>query len=205
MMNRHPNPLNDRIVSRLRTFADWVLLLGAAAVVTGCVSVLPTTTTKNQGKWGSYAEARLAYDSILDGKTRTAELKALGFNPDEMPNMRVLNYVDVVNQFGSAFRLQDLPDGVKACVTARERCTGYVLELRQVKAKREGSIPADLFGFKKNTHTTGWAFQAMVILVDEVVVYKLWSGTPKIEGYERTVNPLGPMQSMTSLVPKPGF
>jgi hypothetical protein len=44
-----------------------------------------------------------------------------------------------------------------------------------------------------------------MVLVNKVVVYKLWTGTPEIESVENSVTPLGPMQNLGFLVPKPNL
>jgi hypothetical protein len=137
--------------------------------------------------------------------TTRAQLTASGFSPEHLANTKLLNYVDVVNLFGSAFRLDDLPPGVKSCVAAREACQAYIVSAQNIKAKREGNVATDLFGFGKLTRTTGWEFQATLVLVNDVVVYKLWKGTPSIETTERQRTPLGPMQNLGGVIPKPGF
>lgn len=181
------------------------LFVGVAGALVACASVLPTTTSKNKSQFASYQEAKTAFDRVVLDKTTDADLKAHGFDTHKTPNVRVLNYVDVVNLFGNAFTVSQLPEGVKKCVDAREDCAGYVLNVQDIKNKREGNVAADLFGFKKHTHTTGWQFQATLIMVKDVVVYKLWTGTPEIESFEKQSNPLGPMQNLGGVLPKPSF
>lgn len=168
-------------------------------VLTSC-AVLPSSTSENQKRWAEYAQVKGAYDAVVEKHTSHDALRALGFNPVEMPNVQVLSYVDVVNLFGSAFKLEDLPEGIRACVAATDRCIGYVMKISNIKNKRVGNIPADLFGFRKHTRTSGWEAQATLVLVNDVVVYKLWKGTPMIENTEKQSNPLGPMQNLSGLL-----
>ena len=176
-----------------------VALLGACASST---NILPNSSNVSKSSWNNYAEAKAAFDRI-DTKTTKEALVILGFDPAVLPNARVLNYVDVVNLFGASFRIEDLPTGVKACVKAREGCVGYVIKSQNLRSKRNGNVAADLFGFKKQTQTTGWEFSATLVLVNGTVAYKLWNGTPVVDTTNRESNPLGPMQSLGGMIPKP--
>ncbi len=192
--------MNDNLTFTA-TLAAW--MVGIAAFLSGC-SVLPSSTNKSQILWKSYDEARGAYDKVALDYTTDVELRKYGFNTDRVPNIRLLNYVDVVNLFGSGFRPEDLPNGVQTCVAARDNCFAYVVKAQDIHSKRVGNVMADLLGFRKQTHVTGWEFQATLVLVNNVVVYKMWNGTPKIENEEKQTTPLGPMQNLGGIIPKPG-
>jgi hypothetical protein len=187
------------------TAATYTALAGLLALLTGCTAVLPGTTTISKLPFADYTSAKAAFDAVEPTSTTRAQLTASGFAPEQLANTKLLNYVDVVNLFGSAFRLDDLPPGVKTCVAARDACQAYIVSAQHLKAKREGNVATDLFGFGKQTRTTGWEFQATLVLVNDVVVYKLWKGTPAIETTERQRTPLGPMQNLGGVLPKPGF
>ena len=53
----------------------------------------------------------------------------------------------------------------------------------------------------------GWSASMLLLLVDDVVVYKLWSGTPRVEERGKETNPLGPAQDLSdparNAIPKP--
>lgn len=179
-----------------------------AALAAGCLllsacAVLPTTDTKSPSKWASYEDAKKAFDLAILNVTTDKDLDFLGFTPDGMPNVQIINYVDVVKSFGSAFKLEDLPVGVRKCFDARDNCRAYVVRVTNTRAKREGNIAMDLFGFRKYVHTSGWEFEATLVLVNNVLVYKLWNGTPEIESYQKEKTPLGPLQSLDGALPKP--
>jgi hypothetical protein len=167
--------------------------------------VLPSTKTESKSKWTSYDEAHKVYSSVQLNATTKKDLKQMGFTPEGNSNVRILNYVDVGNLFGSAFRYEDLPEGVRTCVSSQDACNAYVVLVRRVSNKRNGNVAADLFGFKKHTDITGWEFQATLVLVNDLVVYKLWNGTPEIASSESQSTPLGPMQNLSGIIPKPGF
>jgi hypothetical protein len=121
-------------------------------------------------------------------------------DPDTMPNIAILNYSDVLRRFmlNQSVTLSDLDHGVQECVMARTVCRGYEINQRLVKKQRNGSFWLDLLGFKRETHTEGWRFNGLILLKDDVVIYKLTGGQPVIQETENTQNPLGPVQSIGS-------
>ena len=58
----------------------------------------------------------------------------------------------------------------------------------------------DLFNFRKNTRETGWSFYSLIILNNDMVVYKVSNSKPQIDNKEKKKNPLGPFQSMESIL-----
>lgn len=194
--------MKTKLTPFTRTTCSMMLAVAAAAL--SACSVLPSSTNISKTPWADYTAAKTAFDSIKPTTTTRSQLVTTHFTPDTLPNSRILNYVDVVNLFGSAFRLEDLPSGIKACVDARDACEAYIITAQNIRNKREGNVARDLFGFGKVTRTTGWEFQATLVLVNDVVVYKLWKGTPTIEATERQRTPLGPMQNLGGIL-KPSF
>jgi hypothetical protein len=207
---RKPTMKRTTLTATLQTFCRshaagmMAVVMGGmlGGVLSGC-AILPSTATSSKSKWQTYEDAHKAYDTVVLDKTTKADLQFLGFTPDGNANVKILNYVDVGNLFGSSFRPEDLPNGVKTCFAAQDGCVGYVVAVRNIKNKRDGNVAADLFGFRKNTHITGFEFQATLVLVNDRVVYKLWNGIPAVESFERQSTPLGPMQNLGGIIPKP--
>ena len=51
---------------------------------------------------------------------------------------------------------------------------------------------------------TIWRFTALIVIEDDVLQYKIWSGTPKIAEQKVETKPLGPLQEIDSIIqPKP--
>jgi hypothetical protein len=195
--------MKTKLTPLTRTTCSTMLAVATLAL-SACTAVLPSTSNISKTPWTDYVAAKTAFDTINPTTTTRKQLTSTHFTPETIPNSRILNYVDVVNLFGSAFRLEDLPPGIKTCVEARDACEAYIITAQNIQNKREGNIARDLFGFGKVTRTTGWEFQATLVLVKDVVVYKLWKGTPTIEATERQRTPLGPMQNLGSIL-KPNF
>jgi hypothetical protein len=169
-----------------------------ACLLAGCTSLLPRSRETTASPWGSYREAQKTFDQIVPGKTTAEDLRALELDPETVPNIAILNYSDVLRRFmlNQSVTLSDLDHGVRECVMAKTVCRGLEINQRLVKKHRNGNFWLDVFGFKRETHTEGFRFNALVLLKNGVVVYKLTGGQPVIQESEHTQNPLGPVQSI---------
>ncbi len=192
----------------MKSFAMRLSFLAVVLTATGCRSLLPVESKTSRTPWHNYEEAQAAFDKITPHHTSLDELKALGFDPATTPNVKVLTYLDLIERFipNQSIRLQDLQPDVRACIEAKDTCHAYELELDIVNSKRYGNVALDVFGFKKYTRVTGWSFKALIIVKDDRVAYKIRSGQPNLERYEKKVKPLGPFQELENLVTKvPGM
>ncbi|TLM62994.1 MAG: hypothetical protein FDZ69_12730 [Deltaproteobacteria bacterium] len=158
----------------------------------GCTALLPSSKEETVSPWHRFDQVKSAYDSIASGKTKS-ELKDLGFDLEGSPNLQILSYLDVATmiQFIPA---TELDPGLQECLQARGECRAYVLELQRLQTRRVGNFWSDFFNFRRKTDRTGWRFKALLVLVNDRVTYKLWSGTPSIETYKDERYPLGPLQ-----------
>ena len=164
----------------------------------GCAGLLPTARQDISHSWQDFDDARKSYDQITPYSTTLETVRALGFDPYKTPNMQVLNQAQVVNAVLPS-PLQErasIPRGILDCMRMQEACTGYLMEPTKINQKRTGNFFLDFLNFKRLTETTGWKFSALVVVIDGLVVYKQWSGQPKIESTDLRINPLGPLQSM---------
>ncbi len=177
--------------------------LGLVLLLSGCAAWLPSSQTTPKSPWKSYEEAKTAFDQIRPSQTRTSDLKALGFDPSS-PNVRVLTYLDVIQRFipNQSITKEDLAEAVRDCLEAKDGCRALELELDVVKGKRTGNVLLDIFGFVRKNRETGWRFKALLVLRDDLVVYKLSSGEPTVDRFEERVKPLGPLQELDDLLPK---
>jgi hypothetical protein len=127
-----------------------------------------------------------------------ATVRKLGFDPDRTANVHVLNQAQVVSAVLPSPLLERsaIPKDILACMAVPETCVGYLMEPGKIDQKRVGNFFLDFLNFKRHTVTTGWKFSALNVVVDNRVVYKQWTGQPKIESSELRINPLGPLQGM---------
>jgi hypothetical protein len=66
----------------------------------------------------------------------------------------------------------------------------------KISRTRTGNFLADFSNFRRNTETSGWRFNALILFVDDLVVYRSWGGQPAVLETEVTNNPLGPLQDV---------
>ena len=173
--------------------------ISAELVLIGCSNLLPTIEQTNESRWKNYEETRQSFDRIVPGKTTSTELKELGFDPFENPNIKLLNYLDIIRIFipNESIRMVDLHPNVRNCLKAKTECRGYEISPKITHSERYGNVVLDVFNFRRKTRTTGWKFQGLIILNGEQVVYKLESGQPRILELEDKENPLGPLQDIS--------
>ncbi len=144
----------------------------------------------------------MAFENIAPLKTSTEELKKLGFDPYSTPNIKILTYLDIIQlfMFNPSIKKEDLDEGIQACINAQTNCSAYKVHIKNILSKRYGSVFLDLFNFKRKIKESGWEFEALIVIVNNTVVYKLWGGKPQIEESKVIKNPLGPLQSPSDLL-----
>jgi len=178
-------------------------LLAAAGLLGGCEALLPKTAQQTRVGWANFEDARRTIDSFVPYKTTRSEIAAQGIDPYVNPAVILLSFSDILQRFASssAMRPEDFDPGIRDCLTSGKRCIGYSIVAQSTKRERIGNFWLDSLNFKREIDTTGWSFNALVILVDDVVVYTLYGGHPNIRNHEVTRNPLGPLQSWGDQVP----
>jgi len=180
--------------------ARILLVVMLASMASGCSFLLPRTHESTSSPWQTYQEAQKAFDNLVPGETSADALKGMSLDPSTNPNITILNYTDVLRRFllSQSISLNDLDEGVRLCVTAKTSCKGFEVNQKVLNKQRNGYFLLDLLGFKRDTYTQGWAFSGLILIKDNVVIYKLTGGQPSIVGNESTQNPLGPLQMITS-------
>jgi hypothetical protein len=168
-----------------------------AVAVSGCGSLLPESQTETKVSWKSYDEAQRDISRLVPFQTRREELAAIGLDPVQNPAVTILTFSDILQRFsaGSALHPEEYDPGIRKCLLAGTKGIGYSLAVRQVNRERVGNFFLDWMNFRRETNITGWSFTAIVILVDDVVVYTLSGGQPNLREYDLQRNPLGPLQN----------
>lgn len=186
--------LPDRRLSLLtrNAFAGLSLL----AALTGCTALLPRSESGAKTLWVDFETAKANFNRIKPYETSKTQLVALGLDPISNPNITILNYSDVIRRFipSSAVSADNLDRGISECIAAKNNCSAYEIDVKLLKKQRAGNFWLDALNFKRHTEITGWRFTGLVVLKDDLVVYKLWGGQPSIQEAEDTSNPLGPFQ-----------
>lgn len=164
----------------------------------GCGTLLPRGESVVESPWHSFADAQQTFDSIVPYKTTVEDLRKLKLDPLQNPNITLLNYSDVLRRFipSPATNMQDLDAGVRDCINAKSVCKGYEVDQKTITRRRYGNFWADFLNFKRKVNIAGWRFNGVILIKDDLVVYKLTGGQPVIHELEETKNPLGPLQGI---------
>lgn len=175
-------------------------MIALTVLAAGCTSLLPKEQDVSKASWSTFEDAHSAFDAVEVGTSTAEHLQELGFAPEVAPNVEILGYVEIINRMSPIFAGENLPQGFKQCLDAKEQCSAYVLNIKHIKRDRIGNVALDLLGFRKETKITGWQLGATFIMVKDVVVYKSWVGIPEVESYEKRIIPLGPLQNLGDLL-----
>jgi len=168
------------------------------ALLAGCGALLPRGENITESPWQNYQQAQQAFDSIVPYQTRAEDLKQLKLDPLHNPNITLLNYSDVLRRFipSPSTNTQDLDPGVQDCIKAKSACKGYEVDQKSMHRRRYGNFLADFLNFKRKVDIAGWRFNGVILIKDDIVVYKLTGGQPAIHELEESKNPLGPFQGI---------
>jgi hypothetical protein len=179
-----------------------IAVVVAAAVLAGCAQLLPKARSEVSSPWTSFEAARDAIDRIVPYQATAADLRAAGIDPYVDRNVQLLTFSDVMLRFPAANGSRDeLDRGLRECLRSGSACRGYAVNAKDLKRDRVGDFWLDALSFKRVTEVTGWTFNALVLLVDDKVVYTLYGGQPKVHEIETSRQPLGPMQNWGDSLP----
>ncbi|HJV49893.1 MAG TPA: hypothetical protein VJ652_00425 [Noviherbaspirillum sp.] len=175
-----------------------MFLAGSLSALPGCSSLLPDARQETQTPWHSYAEAQAMFNNIIPGKTTLAELKALGIDHETTPNVTLLSHTDLLRRLvpSTSFDIKLLDPGLQQCVSAQAGCFAYEIEQVSLQRNRYGNFWLDFLNFRRQIDVSGWQLDAVVVIRKDTVVYKAWSGKPKVHQLENERNPLGPLQGL---------
>ena len=179
----------------LRTWSTLIAAL-ACLVLGGCSSMLPSNKKETISQWNSYDEAERCLVSIKPYEATRKDVHQQGLDPHTNSAVTVLHYADVLQRFntGPLITTTDIDRGIRDCLRAGKRCSGYAIAVKKVDQNRSGNFWLDSLNFKRETETKGWSIDALLLFVDDQLVYELIGGQPVISEYEVQKNPLGPLQ-----------
>ena len=172
-------------------------LLSLVLLLVGCSSMLPRAHSESS-PFTNFDEARQAIEGLVPMHSDVASMTRLGITPVQQPNTLILTHADIVRRFvpSSLLKREDLDPGLLACLEARDACRGWEITAARIKKERTGNFWADFANFSRRSETTGWRFNALILLINDVVVYRAWGGQPRVNDIEVQTNPLGPLQDI---------
>jgi hypothetical protein len=178
-----------------KRYFSFVFLSGIWAFLQGCTSLLPTSTT-NAAQFASFEEARMTIESLVPYQSEVANLTRLGIDPIQLPNTLILTHTDIAKRVinGNLQTRDDLDKGIQDCLKAGDACRGWEINASRIARARTGSFFMDFVNLKRTTETSGWRFNATILMVNGLVVHRSWGGQPSVQEVEVRRNPLGPLQ-----------
>ena len=173
------------------------LLILIIVLTSGCASLLPVSRS-DTSTFERYEEARDAVAALVPMQSTKASAQKSGIDFAKQPNVKFLTHSDIVRQLvpTGILRREDLEPGIVACLEARDACNGLEIHASRVAKTRTGGFFADFFNYRQRTETTGWRFNALILYVNDTVVYRSWGGQPRVDELEVTTRPLGPFQNI---------
>ena len=172
-------------------------LLVLVAMASGCASMLPVSHS-DASAFQSYEEARSAVAALVPMQSTKATLEKNGLDFAKQPNAKILTHSDIVRLLvpSGILKREDLEPGIVACLEARDACNGLDITASKIQKKRTGGFFADFINYRQRTETTGWRFNALILYVNDTVVYRSWGGQPRVDELDVTTRPLGPFQDL---------
>jgi hypothetical protein len=172
------------------------LLALLAGGLSGCATLLPSAKTEVVSPWQSYDDAVKSLAAITPYVATRSDVHALGLDPHRARAVTVLHFADVLQRFAAAALIQpeDVDRGIRDCLHAGQHCTGYAISAKRLQRERVGNFWLDSLGFRRETVTTGWSVEVLLVFVDDLLVYELIGGQPTIREDATERKPLGPLQ-----------
>jgi hypothetical protein len=169
-------------------------ILGLA--LSGCSALLPTSKKEVVSVWTNYDEATTSLSLIEPYRATRDDVHKQGLDPRANPAVTVMHFGDVLQRFAAAALIKpdDVDRGIRDCLQAGKKCNGYAISVKKIDRNRVGSFWLDALNFKRETITIGWSVDALLVFVDDLLVYQLVGGQPTINEYEVVRNRLGPLQ-----------
>lgn len=189
--------ISKQFLVGMLTLRELAGSLSLVLLTSACSSMLPKANTDSTS-FESFDAARLAIEALVPMKSTRSALQKDGFSLVTHPNTKMLTHSDVVRLLvpTGLLKREDLDPGILVCVEARDNCIGMEIVAAKIITARTGNFLADLGNFKRRTETTGWRFNALILFVNDLVVYRSWGGQPVINEIEVTNNPFGPLQNI---------
>ena len=106
------------------------------------------------------------------------------------PAIIVLHFGDVLQRFSAAALIKpdDVDRGIRDCLHVGKQCNAYAISVKKVSRNRVGNFWVDSLNFRRETVTTGWNVDALLVFVDDLLVYQLVGGLRAGMGYCGTSN-----------------
>lgn len=172
------------------------LLMVCCGGLAGCAGMLPRGSADLASQFDSFESARQALESLTPYQSTLADMRAAGYAVDDSTNVTLIPYPQLVAHLSpnQSVPFEALDAGLRDCILARQACRAYLFRFGKEFRRRTGTFLLDFLNFERTTHWTGWRFEGLVVVRDDVVLFRNYGGEPHVDRAERQINPLGPLQ-----------
>lgn len=153
-------------------FLVMLALVGCAGL-----GLLPYRSYAQKSAFTSYTALESAYRAVQPGTTLASDLGHLGFSVTGSSNVQVLSYLGVIERFmpKNSIRFDRLAPAVRACIDARDRCTGYIFRVSKGAAGTAGNL-LSLIGEPTPARASGWPVEVVLLVQNGRIAYKAMLG-----------------------------
>jgi hypothetical protein len=182
--------------TKAATVVARAIAAGVCLLAGGCTTLLPSSRTEVVSVWSSYDDAVSSLATVAPYLSTRQSVHAQGLDPGRNPAISVLHFADVLQRFAAAtlIKPEDVDRGIRDCLQAGKQCGGYIIAVEKLHRRRVGNFWLDSLNFRRETVTTGWRVDVLLVFVDDALVYKLVGGRPLVNEVELRRHPLGPLQ-----------
>ena len=175
----------------------------SAMLLGGCATTNLMSSSDEEtvggANWKTYGEAEQFYNKVELGRSTVADLAILGLDLKTAKNVVVLDRTSLLALFMASVpgSFDYLDPAVKQCLTPNIDCTPYIVSKNEAKEVGEGSLTLRVLGFKKESRIYGMEVTMLLLVHNDVVVYKQIKGPPNgTERYKVERKPLGPLDGV---------
>ena len=195
-MRTEPSPTSSAYAETSRRHHGHLGAI-ACSFLCGCAALLPQAGSDESATFANYEAARVALEQAEPYRTSTAELKALGYDVHGAKNVQLVPYPQWMTRLVHPSEpLAGAEIGIRDCLAAQAACRAYVFTFERLEHDREGNFVVDFLNFQRNVRTHGWRLEAVVLVRDDVVLFRNHGGQAHIEKMDQRTNPLGPLQGL---------
>ena len=154
-----------------------MFIIAIPVAIAGCESFSGTMSRiKDESSttiWQSFEHVQHDFASIKIGETKTEDLEKFGLGPRSQ-NILKVNYLKLRSYFigdQQAMTNESLPEAVQKCVAKKDACYGLVVRAQKLHELGLEDLSDRMTQAKKITQQTGWKFEGVIAIEDEVVIY----------------------------------
>lgn len=158
-------------------FSFTFLCAIAFLFVSGCESIKGTMSrTENESSttiWQSFDHVKHDFSAIEPGKTKVEDLVKFGMGPGSQ-NVTKIPYLKLRSHFigdQKSLANEDLPVEIQKCIAKKDSCYGLIVKAQNLHKLGLEDLTDRMTQAKKKTQITGWRFEGIIALVDDLVVY----------------------------------